>query len=117
MSFLEVTHPTGFKPGWRPTPGHWHCTVWNHAAYWVIPDRYGTGFHVSKLYVEDRSLAEEDWQTLFSGTKGAVKADYVDSYLKSFGLPFADKLDWTMVEREGAERPFGEPSCASEYRD
>jgi len=115
LSLLGVSKREDFIPCWMPTPGCWHAAVWDHAGFWVVPDLKGVGFHVSKLYTEDRSLPESQWQSMYDGTKGAVSAEYVDIYLKLFGLPCADKVDWNISEGEGFDRPFGEPQSAREF--
>jgi hypothetical protein len=116
VSHLDLPHPADFKPSWKPTPGCWHVALWEQAAFWVVPDSRCKGFHVSKLSVINRSAPESKWETMFDGTNGSVRIEMVDWYLKLFGLPWAEKVEWKTFEKPGLERPFGEPESAAYAR-
>lgn len=112
VSLLDMPHPADFEPSWKPTKGRWHVALWNGGAYWVVPDLNTIGFHVSHFYVADRTVPESEWETLYDGTQGPVRADRVDWFLKYFGLPCAGEVKWKAYKRPGQARPFGEPASA-----
>jgi len=117
-------------PTWTPTPGHWMFTVWDNAAFWVVPSLEHPGFfHISKFLSDKMELefyksncspdfdfegfSKQDggWdgESMYDGTRNPVRAGVVEQFLIHLGMNEPSKVDWNSREKEGLSRPFGEP--------
>jgi hypothetical protein len=118
---------------WTPEPWYIYLFRDDTGAYWVTPSLNGA-FHVCKHYSgEQRKTAGAYWRyTIFStindpdftsqfyiGTRFPIQdAKGIEGVLKSYGLTnLKNSLVFGSLDREGNERPFGEPESDIWYWD
>jgi len=114
---------------WLPKSGYFYVFSDINAAYWVVPDLNPRGFHVSKHYQIERDPTvppeqyadpddphdEREWDgmSMYDGTKHPVRQDWVDAFLRYYGLKDPSTVTWFASGAcKGYARPFGEPSSA-----
>ncbi len=133
MSVLETPSDQGsvIDGRWVPNMGFHYCYATDDAAYWVVPSSKDDGYHVSKLYQQERDPSvdpsiyadpddpydERDWDgiSLYDGTSRPVPGKLIHEYFRIiFGIPDATSIVWLSFPGVGLERPFGEPASCSE---
>lgn len=114
---------------WIPKAGYRYVHCADDAVYWIVPNLNDQGFHVSKLYQCERDPTvnpeqfanpddpydEREWDgmSLYDGTQHPIGTDYVDGFLRYFGLTDPASVTWMSARSEGFSRPFGEPKSAN----
>jgi len=97
------------NPAFRPAPGYWHCASDAGGAYWVVPSlQYPACFHISRFTRKD-----DDGEGYFDGTRQPVAGFLVERSLQALGLANPIALQWTSVQKQGLDGPFGEPEVAA----
>lgn len=118
---------------WRPEPWFKYHFRDETGAYWVTPSSSGA-YHVCKHYSGLRMattgfywrytifspIVDQDFAGQFYiGTRSAIiTAEGIEGVLKSYGLAdLKNSFVFGIDDREGSERPFGEPDPENWYWD